>query len=149
MSYPQDDVVALRRQGFRLTPQRLLTLEVIKDSAEHLSAEAIYVQVAARYPLINVATIYRNLQWLHDTGLIRKIDTGCGRLLWEHAGTPHHHHLICQGCDTVQEIDNHVIECLSDHVRDHYGFEVNLDHLAIFGRCAACQSRSSDVSTPE
>ncbi|HZB95840.1 MAG TPA: Fur family transcriptional regulator [Herpetosiphonaceae bacterium] len=144
MSHHQDDVVALRRQGFRLTPQRLLMLEVIKGSAEHLSAEAIHAEVAARYPLINVATVYRNLQWLHDNGLIRKIDIGCGRLLWEYAGNSYHHHLICQSCGAVQEIDNHVVECLSEHVRHHYGFEVNLDHLAIFGKCSACQAASND-----
>jgi Fur family ferric uptake transcriptional regulator len=79
-------------------------------------------------------------------GVIRKIDTGCGHLLWEYADTFPHHHLICQQCHTVQEIDNHVVECLSEHVRDHYGFEVNLDHLAIFGTCTAC--RAQGAATP-
>ena len=147
MSSHHEDAAALRRQGYRLTSQRLLMLEVLKNSANHLSAEAIHAEVAAQYPLTNVATVYRNLQWLHEIGLIRKIDLGRGHLLWEYAGPTHHHHLICQNCDSVQEIDNHVVECLSAHVREHYGFEVNLDHLAIFGRCAACQSQC-DGSSP-
>ncbi len=135
-----EDIAALRRRGYRLTPQRLLILDVVKTRSEHLSAEAIHAEVAARYPVINLATVYRNLQWLQEAGLIRKIDIGCGHLLWEYSGDGHHHHLICQSCGSLQEIDNHVVECLSDHVRDHYGFAVNLDHLAIFGRCLACQN---------
>ena len=149
MSNHQDDVAALRRRGYRLTSQRLLMLEVIKSRPQHLSAEEIHAEVVARYPLTNVTTVYRNLQWLHEAGLVRKIDTGCGRLLWEYAGSTHHHHLICQSCDMVQEIDNHVVECLSEHVRDHYGFEVNLDHLAIFGKCVACQTRSAEDGPSE
>ena len=141
MSNHHDDIAALRRQGYRLTSQRLMMLEVLKNRAEHLSAEALHAEVVARYPLTNVATVYRNLQWLHDAGLIRKIDIGRGHLLWEYAGLAHHHHLICQNCDMVQEIDNHVVECFSAHVREHYSFELNLDHVAIFGKCAACQSQ--------
>ncbi len=143
MAHPNDDVAALRRQGYRLTSQRLLMLEILKSRREHLSAEALHALVVARYPLTNVTTVYRNLQWLHEAGLIRKIDIGCGRLLWEYAGETYHHHLICQSCDSVQEIDNHVVECLSEHVRHHYDFEVNLDHLAIFGKCVACQAKDN------
>ncbi len=140
----QSDLVALRRQGYRLTRQRLLILETLAHSGQHLSAEAIFRAVADRCPGINVATVYRNLQWLHGVGLVRRIDTGCGHLLWEYAEAHAHHHLICQRCHRVQEIDNHVVACLSDHVRDHYGFEVNLDHLAIFGICAACTTATQD-----
>ncbi|HZG67341.1 MAG TPA: Fur family transcriptional regulator [Herpetosiphonaceae bacterium] len=143
-----EDIAALRRRGYRLTPQRLLILDVVKTRSEHLSAEAIHAEVAARYPVINLATVYRNLQWLQEAGLIRKIDIGCGHLLWEYSGDGHHHHLICQSCGSLQEIDNHVVECLSDHVRDHYGFAVNLDHLAIFGRCVACQDGEQGAPGP-
>ena len=135
-----EQLAALRRRGYRLTPQRLLILEVVRSRPEHLSAEAIHAEVTARYPTINLATVYRNLQWLQEAGLLRKIDIGCGHLLWEYADAGLHHHLICQHCGSVEEIDNHVVECLSTHVREHYGFAVNLDHLAIFGRCGACQN---------
>ncbi len=146
MSNHIDDIAELRRQGYRLTSQRLLMLEVLKSRREHLSAEVIHAEVAARFPLINVATVYRNLQWLYDAALIRKIDLGRGHLLWEYAGPSCHHHLICQSCGAVQEIDNHVVECLSNHVMEHYGFDVNLDHLPIFGKCADCRG-STETST--
>ena len=144
MPHHEEDVVALRRQGFRLTLQRRLMLEVLQANGAHLSAEQIHAQVIARLPNVNVATVYRNLQWLHDMGVVHKIDIGCGRLLWEYADAEPHHHLICQRCGQVQEIDNHVMDCFSVHVRDHYDFDVNLDHLAIFGRCAACRGLAND-----
>jgi Fur family ferric uptake transcriptional regulator len=142
-----EELAALRRRGYRLTPQRLLILDVVKKRPEHLSAEAIHAEVAARYPTINLATVYRNLQWLQVAGLLRKIDIGCGHLLWEYAEASAHHHLICQSCGSVQEIDNHVVECFNNHVREHYDFQVNLNHLAIFGRCTACQELEQATET--
>lgn len=136
----QTSLEQLRQQGFRLTPQRILILEALDASHEHVSAEQIHAAVIERYPYINIATVYRNLQWLHEQQLVRRIDLGDGRLQWETATHPIHHHLVCERCKAVQVIDNHVVACLSNHVAEHYGFAVNFDHLAIFGLCADCQA---------
>lgn len=138
-----DDLSALRRQGYRLTRQRMLILEIIRASHQHISADEIFTEVRRQAPDINLATVYRTLQWLHGAGLLRKIDVGKDRLEYEYAGAHVHHHLICKECGVTTEIDNHVIEELQAHILDHYGFEADPDHLAIFGRCATCRQATS------
>jgi Fur family transcriptional regulator, ferric uptake regulator len=135
----RDAIRRLRAQGHRLTRQRMLILEAITRNCQHLSADEIYREVAQRDPAINLATVYRTLGWLHGAGLIRKIDVGRDRLLYEYAAADEHHHLICRVCDTEYEIDHHVFQKLREHILEHYGFEADPEHIAIFGRCARCR----------
>ncbi len=134
----------LRSQGFRLTKQRMLILDVLRHHQQHLTADAIFDVVKQQQTSIDVATVYRTLAWLHGVGLIRKIDVGKDRLEYEYAPNGLHHHLICNSCGVEQEIDNHVVESLQAHILEHYGFEADPEHVAFFGRCAHCRSSGTD-----
>ena len=134
-----NELRALRDQGYRLTRQRMLILGIIRDRGQHISADEIFTEVRRQAPDINLATVYRTLQWLHGVGLLRKIDVGKDRLEYEYAGQHVHHHLICKECGATTEIDNYMIEDLQQHILDQYGFEADPAHLAIFGRCAQCR----------
>jgi len=60
----------LIEKGYRLTPQRLMIVSAMESSHDHISAEEIYAQVAARYPNVNISTIYRTLELLKKLNLI-------------------------------------------------------------------------------
>ena len=134
-----DDADALRRQGHRMTPQRLMVLEVIKRSGRHLTAEEVHAAVLSQQPYVNIATIYRTLLWLQDVGLVAPIMLGNGPLRYEYRSGAVHHHLICQACGHEQEIGDDLLDALKVRLRDHYGFVAQLSHLALPGRCATCQ----------
>ena len=51
-----------------------------------------------------------------------------------------HHHLVCQECDGVVQLDDKFVGSLSSEIRDTYGFEPDIDHLAIFGLCQDCRA---------
>jgi Fur family ferric uptake transcriptional regulator len=138
----QHDLQALRKQGYRLTRQRMLILDLLRSSERHMTADQIYVEVSRHHPEINLATVYRTLQWLHQVGMLRKIDVGKDRLEYEYAHDAEHHHLICKVCGDQTQIDNHVIQTLQAHVLEHYGFEADPDHVALFGRCAHCRAEA-------
>ena len=76
MSHHWGVVEELRREGHRITPQRLLLLEAMKGSSGHLTAEQIWEQLKGSYPLVNLATVYRNLQWLKEAGRVVETDLG-------------------------------------------------------------------------
>lgn len=139
------DLQMLREQGFRLTHQRRLILDYIKAQGGHVTADEIFTATLRRCPELNLATVYRNLHWLSRVGLLRKIDRGKDRLEYEYAGAPMHHHLICKECGGEQEIDNHVMVCFRAHVLEHYDFEADPEHVAIFGRCARCRAASGNA----
>jgi Fur family ferric uptake transcriptional regulator len=139
-----ETVAILRRAGQKVTPQRLMVLTALRHHHGHATAAEIYQQVRATYPYVDISTVYRTLASLKDLRLVTETDMGMGELSYEWAGPTPHHHLICRQCGGVAELDHASMERLGRDVRERYGFEADLDHFAIFGRCAACQARPAD-----
>lgn len=134
-----DIIGRLGEQGYRLTPQRMMVLAAIENSEHHISAEEIYAQVVARYPHVNISTVYRTLELLNRLGMVTATDLGGGRVRYHPADKGHHHHLVCQECGKVIDLDESVLDHLKTVLRRNYKFDPDIRHLAFFGRCADCQ----------
>jgi Fur family ferric uptake transcriptional regulator len=135
-------VESLRAQGQRLTPQRLLVLETLRDATTHLTADDLYDLVAAKYPYINRATIYRALAWLKEHGLTSVTDLGGGQLRYQYLAERRHHHLVCLHCGGQQELPDEILAPLAQTLHERYQFAPRLDHFAIFGLCQRCQQQA-------
>ena len=129
----------LSERGYRLTPQRMLVLAAIENSDDHISAEEIYAEVIAKYPHVNISTVYRTMELLNRLGLVTETDLGGGRVRYHPADKGHHHHLVCQQCGKIIDLDESVLVSLEKVLFGEYNFSADLRHLAIFGRCADCR----------
>ena len=127
----------LRRVGQRATPQRLVILDAL-TAGEHLSADEVFARVEPLLPGVNRSTVYRTLELFRDLGLVSMTDLGGGARQFELIDAPHHH-LICHRCGALLEMDDGLVEPLRESIRDRYGFTPGIDHLALFGFCAACR----------
>jgi Fur family ferric uptake transcriptional regulator len=133
----------LIEKGYRLTPQRLMILSAMESSSDHISAEEIYEQVSARYPNVNISTVYRTLELLKKLGLVYEINLGEGRIRYHAEGSGHHHHLVCQGCGAIIDIDESALSSLKDVILRDYKFQAELRHVGIFGYCEKCRRKRS------
>jgi len=133
-----DIVSKLSEQGYRLTPQRMMVLSAIENSDNHISAEEIYAQVIANYPHVNISTVYRTLELLKRLGLVTETDLGGGRVRYHPVDKGHHHHLVCQECGRIIDLDESVLSSVKSMLLREYKFSADLRHLAIFGHCANC-----------
>ncbi len=134
-----DDAALLRQQGHRLTPQRMQVLQVIKTHGQHLTAEEIHAAILPQQPFLDIATVYRTLQWLQSIGLVAPISMGDGKQRYEYRRPgEHHHHLICQSCGHETQVPDEVLSDLKTALQKRYGFTLRMDHLAFTGRCAIC-----------
>ena len=138
MSLPEDIISKLSELGYRLTPQRMMIVSAIEKSDDHISAEEIYAQVVAKYPNVNISTVYRTLELLKRLGLVTETDFGGGRLRYHPVGKGHHHHLVCQECGAIIALDESLLSSLKNALLREYKFSADLKHLAIFGRCVNC-----------
>ena len=129
----------LRKLGYRLTPQRIMILEAVERADSHISAEEMYTQVHRRYPYINISTVYRTLELLEKLGLVIKTDFGEGRVRYHPVDKGHHHHLVCQECGAIIDIDESTLARLQDVLLARYNFSASLKHVAIFGLCSNCR----------
>ena len=138
MNQPGDIGGKLSEQGYRLTPQRMMILSAIENSDDHISAEEIYAQVVAKYPHVNISTVYRTLELLKRLGMVTETDLGEGRVRYHPADKGHHHHLVCTECGAVIDLDESLLSSLKSALLREYKFVADLRHLAIFGRCVKC-----------
>ncbi len=139
MTQSRDAVHRLSELGYRLTPQRMMILSAIEGSESHISAEEIYAQVVAKYSHVNISTVYRTLELLKRLGLVTETDLGEGRVRYHPADKGHHHHLVCEECGAIIDLDESTLFPLKDALLRNYKFVADLRHLAIFGRCTNCQ----------
>lgn len=139
MKHSDNIVQKVSEQGYRLTPQRLMILAAINSSDDHISAEEIYAQVVARYPYVNISTVYRTLELLKGLGLVTETDLGEGRVRYHPVDKGHHHHLVCQECGAIIDLDESVLAPLKSLLLQEYGFVADLKHLAIFGHHLNCR----------
>jgi len=138
VNQPGDIVSKLTEQGYRLTPQRIMILLAIENSDDHISAEEIHAQIVAKYPHINISTVYRTLELLKRLGLVTETDLGGGRVRYHPAVKGRHHHLVCQECGAIIDLDESLFSPLKSALLREYKFSADLRHLAIFGRCVNC-----------
>lgn len=131
----------LHRAGYRLTPQREVVLEVLSETHEHLTAREILRRARRRLPRLNKSAVYRALDVLTHLSLVNPIDVGQGEIQYELNTQPHHHHLVCQQCGKITDIDGHAFNALDTILRSEYGFAPFLFHFAIFGVCRECQRK--------
>ncbi|MDX3097171.1 Fur family transcriptional regulator [Streptomyces sp. ME01-24h] len=127
----------LRQRGYRLTPQRQLVLEAV-DALEHATPDEILTEVRRTASGVNISTVYRTLELLEELGLVSHAHLGHGAPTYHLADRHHHIHLVCRDCESVIEADVSVAEPLTSRLRETYGFETDMKHFAIFGRCADC-----------
>src|SRR5579859_6179896 len=106
-----EDADLLRGRGLRATPQRLYVLAALRIHQGHIAAEMIAQQVRQELPSMNLATVYRALHDLREAGLIAETDLGEKSVLYELI-QDRHHHIVCEQCGHVAEIDDDLLEPL-------------------------------------
>jgi Fur family transcriptional regulator, ferric uptake regulator len=142
-----------RFQGYKVTPQRRLVLEVfLENEADHLSAEEVFQLARAKDREIGIATIYRTLDLLVEVGILHPSDFGDGRKRYELslAGREehHHHHLICLQCRQIQEVEEDLLSQLEGLVEKDKGFLIVDHRVQFFGYCRECRAREAGKDTP-
>ena len=127
----------LRARGYRLTPQRQLVLEAVARLG-HATPEAIVTEVRQTASGVNISTVYRTLDLLEELDLVSHTHLGHGPPTYHIAGVEPHVHLICGGCGMVREISPDRLAGFVAELREDLGFTVNVNHVALAGRCAEC-----------
>ena len=126
----------LVQKGLKLTKQRLLIVEEFFRSGAHISADDLFRRVQKRYRGIGLASVYRTLKSLTESGLAVERRFLDKTSVFEYNDpTAHHDHLICMRCHQIIEFENEEIEKLQEAVARQLGFRL-IDHkLELYGIC--------------
>lgn len=132
----------LRKHGLRFTKQREALLDVVFATHRHFSAEDLHRELERSGHRISIATIYRSISLLVDSGLVQGLDVGNGRVLYEHTlDHEHHDHMVCLDCGTITEFVSPEIEALQEKAAAEHRFTVTAHSLKLFGYCNNCNRK--------
>jgi Fur family transcriptional regulator, ferric uptake regulator len=136
----------LRRAGMRWTPQRRLIVEVIEATNGHVTGSELVDRCRALDPETTPSTVYRTLRVLEDLGVVQHAHGRDGREEFHIRPAETHGHLHCSICGDSWEISPADAASAVRELRDRLGFEVDLSHLSVGGRCATCVAQGSQRS---
>ena len=128
-----------RSQGLRWTPQRRVVVEVLAAADGHVTSAELVERCRQRNAATIPSTVYRTLDALEELGLIRHGHGADGREEFHVLPAPEHGHRHCRECGTTWEIRGAEAAAIRVAVLEASGFEVDLSHLTIMGRCPGCR----------
>ena len=93
---------------------------------------------------VGVATIYRQLDKLEQSGYVHKVITNEGAL-FQYCGTADHHRdcflLKCEDCGRLEHVNCSQLAPLYDHLEQQHHFAINPRKTLFSGLCEACSRR--------
>ena len=155
MPLSQDDIDArldqlvacCRREGIRMTRQRLEIYREVARTEAHPDADMVFLRVRERLPRVSLDTVYRTLASLERLGMIRKVSALHGAARYD-ANTHGHHHFICTRCGMVRDVTDAGSGILASNPEMCEWGRISAIHTDFLGICRACLAKSSSSRSP-
>ena len=130
----------------RYSKQRELILNVLKERNDHPTAEMLYNDIIKIMPTIGIATVYRNLATLYESGQILKIETKQGESDRFDGNLMPHLHFQCLECNEIQDIfldecDNEKLDEKLKEFANMINAEVTSSKIFLKGKCEKCKDK--------
>ena len=128
----------------RMTRQRAVILEELRKTKSHPTADELYSIVRERLPRISLGTVYRNLDFLADSGEIRRLEAAGstkrfdGDISW-------HQHVRCLRCGRIGDVMQPLATPSVDGIQVEGFFTIVGSRMEFDGLCAECAGRPSVV----
>ena len=122
----------------RNTLQRQLVYTAVMSLGCHPTADEVYASVIREHPSVSRGTVYRNLNRLAESGLLRKIRVGDSADRYD--GTlSGHYHIFCNRCGSFLDIDYPYLKRLNEEIEQSTGFLLDEHDIVFTGLCPACK----------
>jgi Fur family ferric uptake transcriptional regulator len=134
----------LRHHGERITLQRQLVIHALLETHAHLTVSDIneHIQIKQGGQALAEPTIYRILQWLKQLELVSQTDLAESGIVYQIIGEQKHHHLVCLTCGKTTDVADTLFDGIREQLIRTVGFHARIDHMAIYGYCSGCASKT-------
>ena len=122
-----------------MTTQRRTMVDELKKLRNHPTAEEFYEVIRRKTPKVSLASVYRNLELLSKSGLIRKVEAGGPQMRFD-GNTSQHCHLRCDNCGRVIDFMPNGAESLEKYVMEMKKLNRNVVDMNIMflAKCGIC-----------
>ncbi|MCE9643125.1 MAG: transcriptional repressor [Candidatus Andersenbacteria bacterium] len=123
----------------RNTKKKIFIEHVFTITAEPISIREVFRQVQKTYPETAYSTVFRTVMRLEQENKIHAVDWRERGSRYEWAGMPHHHHITCQICGAVQDLEDADVNYDDEKIRKKTGFITKHHSIELEGICAKCR----------
>ncbi len=139
MNASESIITLLQEQGFRITASRRAIIEVVLSTSGPVDAGHIITSLQNQGISVNKTTVYREIAFLQQQGIISKVSLDQRKYFYEIAPS-HHHHAVCTNCGVIADVRvSEPIEELEQEIAKVHQFLVTRHSLEFFGLCINCQ----------
>ncbi|MDR0665953.1 MAG: transcriptional repressor [Campylobacteraceae bacterium] len=128
----------LKERHLKATPQRISVLKILNRHT-HPSIDELYEEIKKEFPTISLATVYKNLNILKQTGMVLEVNAnGKPKLdIYLHP----HAHIVCKNCGAVEDADfQKSVYAYQQEIEQKSQYKiVQLDVTAVVDTCRQCQ----------
>lgn len=135
------------RPATRRTWQRAAIRELLGSTREFRTAQQVHEALAQDGARVGLATVYRALQSMAESGEVDTLRTPEGEVAYRVCSTGHHHHLVCSECGFAVEIAAEVVEAWATEVGSRHGFTKVGHEVELYGLCGSC-AQENDAMSP-
>jgi Fur family peroxide stress response transcriptional regulator len=135
-------VEALRKKGYKATPQRIAICRFVIHSRDHPTAQRIYKEVKAQYPTVSLATVYKTIDVLKELRMAQELATVDGDTRFD-SDMEAHLNLVCVRCGKIRDFDGMIVKEMLAKVAGKAKFNVRAQSLAVYGLCQNCAMRKN------
>jgi len=128
----------LSNKKLRMSRQRKAILEALNDLHCHPTADEVYEMVRRKVPHISLGTVYRNLEILTSSGVIRKVQLGGAQMRFDDC-RDEHYHIRCLRCDRVDDLPLDPLNLSEEILSAQTGYKIVGHCLEFIGVCPRCQ----------
>jgi Fur family peroxide stress response transcriptional regulator len=130
-------IEALRKKGYKATPQRIAICKIALNSRAHPSAQQIYAKVKKIHPTVSLSTVYKTLEVLADLELVQEINFPKGQARFDSYMDPHIN-LICLECGNITDLDDITVKEITKKVAAATKFKPTGQRMDVYGICQKC-----------
>jgi Fe2+ or Zn2+ uptake regulation protein len=136
----------LRRMGQRFTNGR----RALFDALARADRPVTISEILSSQPRLPLSSTYRNLAILQQAGVVRRVSTDHEFARYELAEDltdNHHHHLVCESCGAIEDIEipprlDRSVRSVLEELAQDAEFRVGSHRVDAFGLCARCAAES-------
>ena len=139
MQQLEDLVILLRKEGFRITPQRIAIVDYLLKTEDHPSAEHIHKTIQKKYPMISLSTVYKTLDLLKEKKLVSEIEVKGETRFDVH--TDEHLNLVCMNCGKIDDVDEDSLKEIQIRATKKSKYLIVKSRFELFGYCTRCKSK--------
>jgi Fur family ferric uptake transcriptional regulator len=125
-------------RGWRLTPQRRSVLTALEGEHVHFSADQVWAAARRVVPEVSLATVYNTLNELVSLREVTEVRLADGTTRYDPKVGPDHHHLVCEGCGLIFDVEPQGVEGVSLPLAQQFGMVVEAVEVVFRGRCSNC-----------